>query len=347
LTINPDREQGVAGGRLARRRDPQGDIMTLFRTFAAAAMALLASTAMAEYPDHPIRMVVPYSAGGAADAQARLVAVKLGKRLGQSVIVENRPGASGTIGAGYVAHGPSDGYTLLYDATAHAVNPVLYKSLNYDTRRDFLPISLISLTPNLLVVRSESPYRSLSDLTTAARQKPGRITFASPGQGTAQHIAAARYAQGFGLSLTHIPYKGGAPALTDLMGGQVDMMFSNMAASYPLVRSGKLRALAVTSRERVTALPDVPTIAESGLPKYEVYEWNGIFAPAATPAPVAARLEKEVQAALQDPALRHSLEELGAQPVGSSSQDFARFVDGEMQRAEQVLSASGIKNENP
>ncbi|ANN67087.1 Bug family tripartite tricarboxylate transporter substrate binding protein [Bordetella bronchialis] len=321
--------------------------MQTFRALMAAALALAATAASAQYPDHPIKLVVPYSAGGAADAQSRIVAVKLGTRLGQQVVVENRPGASGTIGAAAVARAPADGYTLLYDATAHAVNPVLYKSLSYDSKRDFLPISLVSRTPNLLVVRNESPYRSVAELTAAARQKPGHITFATPGQGTAQHIAAALYAQGFGLTMTHIPYKGGAPALTDLMGGQVDMMFSNMAASSPLVKSGKLRALAVSSRERVAGLPDVPTMAESGLSGYAVYEWNGVFAPAGTPPDVAARLEREIRAVLQDPAVRHSLEELGAQPIGSSSREFADFVAGEMQRAEQVLSASGIKQEHP
>ncbi|WP_427185312.1 Bug family tripartite tricarboxylate transporter substrate binding protein [Bordetella bronchialis] len=321
--------------------------MQIFRAFMAAALALAATAASAQYPDHPIKLVVPYSAGGAADAQSRIVAVKLGTRLGQQVVVENRPGASGTIGAAAVARAPADGYTLLYDATAHAVNPVLYKSLSYDSKRDFVPISLVSRTPNLLVVRNESPYRSVAELTAAARQKPGHITFATPGQGTAQHIAAALYAQGFGLAMTHIPYKGGAPALTDLMGGQVDMMFSNMAASSPLVKSGKLRALAVSSRERVAGLPDVPTMAESGLSGYAVYEWNGVFAPAGTPPDVVARLERDIRAVLQDPAVRHSLEELGAQPIGSSSREFADFVAGEMQRAEAVLSASGIRQEHP
>lgn len=319
--------------------------MKALRAFLAAATALFAATVCAQYPDHPIKLIVPYSAGGAADAQARLVAVQLGARLGQQIVVENRPGASGTIGAAYVAHAATDGYTLLYDATAHAVNPSLYKSLPYDSKRDFRPISLISLTPNLLVVRTESPYRSIADLTQAARQSPGRLTFASPGNGTAQHIAAALYAQGNGLQLVHIPYKGGAPALADLMGGQVDMMFSNMAASYPLVQGGKLRALAVTSHDRVDALPNTPTVAESGLPGYEVYEWNGLFAPAAVPDEIAARMETAVRAALQDPALRRRLTDLGARPIGSSAQEFGQFVDQEMHRAQKVLSDSGIKPE--
>jgi len=310
-----------------------------------AILALFTQAAIAEYPDHAIRLIVPYSAGGAADTQARLVAVGLGARLGQPIVVENHPGASGTIGAAFVAHASADGYTLLYDATAFAVNPLLYKSLPYDSKRDLRPISLISLTPNLLVVRTDSPYHGIADLTAAARSKPGRITFGSPGQGTAQHVAAALYAQGFGLKLVHVPYKGGAPALADLMGGQIDIMFSNMSASYPLVRGGKLRALAVSSKSRVPELPEVPTVAESGLPGYEVYEWNGMFAPAGVPDEIARKVETAVQATLRDPSVRSRLTALGAQPIGSSAQEFGKFVDHEMNRAKQILNESGIKSE--
>ena len=308
-----------------------------------AVLAFCAGAAAAQYPDRPLKLVVPYSAGGAADAQARLVAQKLGTRLGQSVVVENKPGASGSIGAASVAHAAADGYTLLYDATAFAINPSLYKKLSYDSRRDFQPVSLVSLTPNLLVVRAQSPYQRIEDLTDAARK--GHLTFGTPGQGTAQHIAAAWYAQGNKLALTHVPYKGGAPALTDLMGGQIDMMFSNMAASYPLVKSGKLRALAVTSPKRVDALPDLPTVAESGVAQYSVYEWNGVLAPAGLPADVAARIEQELRATLQDPALRHSLQELGAQPVGSTAAEFRAFLDEQMERSAHILAAAGIQKE--
>lgn len=308
-----------------------------------AVLAFCTGAAAAQYPDRPLKLVVPYSAGGAADAQARLVAQKLGARLGQTVVVENKPGASGTIGAANVAHAAADGYTLLYDATAFAINPSLYKKLSYDSRKDFQPISLVSLTPNLLVVPAQAPYQRIDDLTTAARM--GHLTFGTPGQGTAQHIAAAWYAQGNKLELTHVPYKGGAPALTDLMGGQIDMMFSNMAASYPLVKSGKLRALAVTSPKRVDALPDLPTVAESGVPQYAVFEWNGVLAPAGVPADVAARLEQELRATLDDPALRHSLQELGAQPVGSTAAEFRTFLDEQMERSAHILAEAGIHKE--
>lgn len=319
--------------------------MKILCAVVGAMLVLFTQTAIAAYPDHAIRLIVPYSAGGAADTQARLVAAGLGARLGQPIVVENHPGASGTIGAAFVAHASADGYTLLYDATAFAVNPLLYKSLPYDSKRDLRPISLISLTPNLLVVRTDSPYHGIADLTAAARSKPGRVTFGSPGQGTAQHVAAALYAQGFGLKLVHVPYKGGAPALADLMGGQIDMMFSNMSASYPLVRGGKLRALAVSSKSRVPELPDVPTMAESGLPGYEVYEWNGMFAPAGVPDEIARKVETAVQATLQDPSVRSRMTALGAQPIGSSAQEFGKFVDQQMNRAKQILNESGIKSE--
>ncbi|ALM83547.1 tripartite tricarboxylate transporter substrate binding protein [Bordetella sp. N] len=319
--------------------------MKVLQAVLALAVVGYACAAQADYPDRPLKMVVPYSAGGAADVQARLVSAKLGTLLGQQVVVENRPGASGTIGAAYVAHAPADGYTVLYDATAHAVNPAMYKALTYDTRRDFIPVSLVSLTPNLLVVPATSPAHTIQDLTQAARAKPGRVNYGSPGIGTAQYLAAELYAHGFGLKLTHVPYKGGAPALSDLMGGQIDMMFSNMAASSPLVRSGKLRALAVSARERVAGLPDVPTVAESGLAGYEMYEWNGIFLPAGTPSDIVNRLERAVHEAVNDPATKQKLSDLGAQPVGSSSSDFGAFVEREMKRSAQVLADAGIQAE--
>ncbi|GAB1576601.1 tripartite tricarboxylate transporter substrate binding protein [Bordetella petrii] len=317
--------------------------MKYLRMVIAMVMASAGATALADYPDRPVRLIVPYSAGGAADTQARLIAKHLAERLGQQIIVENRPGASGTIGAAAVARAPADGYTLLYDATAHAVNPALYPSLSYDTRKDFYPLSLVSRTPNLLVVPVQSPYETLADLTAAARREPGKLTYASAGNGTAQHIAAELYARGAGIKLTHIPYKGGAPALADLMGQQTDMMFSNMTASYPLVQSRRLRVLAVSSQDRVAALPDTPAVAESGIPGYQVYEWNGMFAPAGVAPATLARLEEEIRAVLALAPVQQRFKELGAQPVGSSSEEFRVFLGREMQRAAEVLANAGIE----
>ncbi|MGO4158473.1 tripartite tricarboxylate transporter substrate binding protein [Cupriavidus sp. YAF13] len=299
----------------------------------------------AGYPDHPIRLVVPYPAGGAADTVARILAAPLGAKLGQTVVVDNRPGASGVIGAGAVAKAAADGYTLLLDATAHSVNPSLQPRLPYDTNKDFVPVSLVVLVPNLLVVPPNSPFNKPQDLIAAAKAKPGKLSYASAGPGTAQHLAAALFSQQSGLNLLHVPYKGGAPALSDLMGGQVDLMFSNMAASYPLVKGQKLKVLATTGTKRAPALPDTPTVAESGLAGYQVYEWNGLFAPAGTPPAIVDRLSGLVRQILQSPAVRQRLLAIGAEPAGSTPAEFRRFVDSETAQWAQVIKDGSIKPE--
>lgn len=312
------------------------------RLLGAVALLLLLPHAQA-WPDKPVRLIVPYAAGGAADTVARLIAAQLGERLGQQVLVDNRAGAGGTIGAAEVARALPDGHTLLLDATAHAVNPALLPKLPYDTAKAFEPVSLLVRTPNLLVVPTASPARTIGDLVRMARSAPGKLSYASAGNGSAQHLAAELFKQGHKLYVVHVPYRGGAPALTDLAGGQVDMMFSVVTASYPLVKAGRLRALAVTGERRSAGLPDLPTVAESGLPGYSVYEWNGVFAPAGTPKPVIERLETEIRAALALPAVRERLAEMGAQPVGSTAREFGEFVRSETQRWAQVIKASGIK----
>ncbi|MBK6007934.1 tripartite tricarboxylate transporter substrate binding protein [Ramlibacter ginsenosidimutans] len=305
----------------------------------AAVPALQAQNA---WPEHPIKLVVPYPAGGNADSTARLLATQLSHRLGQQVVVDNRPGGGGTIGAGLVAKAPADGYTLLLDATAFTVNPSLYPKLPYDAAKDFAPISQITRVPMLLVVPPNSPLKSVGDLVHAARGNPGKLSFASAGNGGAQHLAGELFKQGAKISMTHIPYRGGAPALTDLAGGTVDLMFSATSASGPFVKAGKLRALAITSAKRSPDWPQLPTIGESVVPGFEVYEWNGLFAPARTPPAVTARLEKETRAALATPELRQRLADLGAQPVGSSSAEFTQFVRSETAKWGQVVKASGI-----
>ncbi|SDE01009.1 Tripartite-type tricarboxylate transporter, receptor component TctC [Cupriavidus sp. YR651] len=301
--------------------------------------------APAAYPDRPIRLVVPYPAGGAADTVARTLAAPLGAKLGQTIVVDNRPGASGVIGAGAVAKAAPDGYTLLLDATAHSVNPSLQARLPYDTAKDFAPISLVVLVPNLLVVPPNSPFESPKDIVTAAKAKPGKLTYASAGPGTAQHLAAELFRQQSGLNLLHVPYKGGAPALSDLMGGQVDMMFSNMAASYPLVAGKKLKVLATTGTKRSAALPDTPTIAESGLPGYQVYEWNGLFAPAGTPQAIVDRLSALTREVLNSPEVSKRLAAIGAEPAGSRPEDFRKFVEGETAKWAKVIKQGSIRAE--
>lgn len=323
------------------------------RRLAHLALSLVAGTgllagfgtagAQTAWPDKPIKLVVPYPAGGAADNTARILALQLGERLKQQVIVDNRPGASGTIGAAAVAKAPPDGYTLLLDATSYTVNPSLFPKLPYDAEKDLVPVSQIMQVPLLMVVPAGSPFASVADVVKAARAQPGKITFASAGSGGAQHLAAELFAQAQKVQLTHIPYKGGAPALTDLIGGQVDLMFSATTASAPFVKSGKLKALAITSKQRTDGWPQVPTVAESGVPGFEVNEWNGLFAPAGTPKAVLDRLEAETRASVASPTVTNRFRELGVQGVGSSSKDFTAFVKSETAKWSHVIKAGNIK----
>jgi tripartite-type tricarboxylate transporter receptor subunit TctC len=297
------------------------------RAFVSVALLALASSAAAQgFPNRPIRLIVTYPPGGGADLMARLLAPKMGEVLGQTVIVENKPGASGQIGAMEVLHAAHDGHTLLFDASSFAVNPSLYASLPYDPMKQFKPITVIALFPNMLVVNPSFPAKSVKDLIAMAKEKPGTLAFASSGNGSAQHLAGELFKQKAGVDLTHVPYKGGGPALNDVMGGQIPMYFANMASGLPHVKAGKLRALAITGSKRSPALPDVPTIAETGLPGYEVYEWNAIFAPTGTPAPVIAKISDAVQEAMREPRFRERLVLLGGEPAGYDPDAAARFV---------------------
>ena len=311
----------------------------------ATAGVLSAAPAQAQgtWPDKPLKLVVPYPAGGNADNTARLLATQLGHRLGQQVVVDNRPGGSGTIGAAAVAKAPADGYTLLLDATAFTVNPSLFPKLPFDAAKDFAPISLVLQVPLLMVVPANSPFQSVADLAKAARARPGHLTYASAGNGGAQHLAGELFKQGQKVAITHIPYRGGAPALTDLIGGQVDLMFSATTASGPFVKSGKLRALAISSPRRVEGWESVPTVAESGVPGFQVSEWNGLFAPAGTPRPVLERLEAETRAIVASPEMKKRFAELGVQGVGSSAQEFSSFLKAETTKWAEVIRTSGIR----
>ena len=317
--------------------------MALVVTATAGVLSAAPAQAQGTWPDKPLKLVVPYPAGGNADNTARLLATQLGQRLGQQVVVDNRPGGSGTIGAAAVAKAPADGYTLLLDATAFTVNPSLFPKLPFDAAKDFAPISLVLQVPLLMVVPANSPFQSVADVAKAARARPGHLTYASAGNGGAQHLAGELFKQGQKVAITHIPYRGGAPALTDLIGGQVDMMFSATTASGPFVKSGKLRALAISSPRRVEGWESVPTVAESGVPGFQVSEWNGLFAPAGTPRPVLERLEAETRAIVASPEMKKRFAELGVQGVGSSAQEFSSFLKAETTKWAEVIRTSGIR----
>ena len=317
--------------------------MVLVVSATAGVLSAAPAQAQGTWPDKPLKLVVPYPAGGNADNTARLLATQLGQRLGQQVVVDNRPGGSGTIGAAAVAKAPADGYTLLLDATAFTVNPSLFPKLPFDATKDFAPISLVLQVPLLMVVPANSPFQSVADVAKAARARPGHLTYASAGNGGAQHLAGELFKQGQKVAITHIPYRGGAPALTDLIGGQVDVMFSATTASGPFVKSGKLRALAISSPRRVEGWESVPTVAESGVPGFQVSEWNGLFAPAGTPRPVLERLEAETRAIVASPEMKKRFAELGVQGVGSSAQEFSSFLKAETTKWAEVIRTSGIR----
>ena len=296
----------------------------------------------AAWPDKPIRMVVPYAAGGGADNTARIVAQQMSAALGQQIVIDNRPGAGGVIGEDNVAKAAGDGYTVLYDASAFSVNPALRK-LPFDATKDFIPVSLVATAPQILVVPENAPYRTVAEFLDFARKNPGKLSFASAGGGTGSHLAGEALNEQAKVNLMHVPYKGGAPALTDLMGGQVSAYFGNVASTLGYVKSGKLRALAVSSTRRVPALPDTPTLGESGLPGYNVVEWNGVFLPKDTPPDIVQKLGKAVQAAVNDPTVRQKLLQLGLEPAGTTPEAFARFVQDETGRVSALVRARNIR----
>ncbi|MDH6590291.1 tripartite-type tricarboxylate transporter receptor subunit TctC [Variovorax sp. TBS-050B] len=307
-----------------------------------AACLFAAAGAHAAFPERPITLVVSYAPGGSADALARVVAVRLGEKLGTNVVVDNRPGASGTIGAGFVAKAAADGYTVLYDATPYSINPHLFAKMPFAAHA-LQPLALVSLAPNIVIVRADSPIKDIRGLVDKARAEPGKLNFASGGSGTVQRLAAELLRQRLGLDMVHVGYKSGGPAIVDVMGGQVDFMFSTVAASSPLVASGKLRALAISSPARSPRLPEVPTIAETIAPGYEAFEWNGVFVPAGTPAPVADKLHKALVEVLKENEVQKRFADVGVQPVGSTPAEFAAFLKKEDARWAEVIRKGNIK----
>lgn len=309
-----------------------------------AACSLAAALAHAAFPERPITIVVPYAPGGAADAVARVLATRMGSKLGTSVIVDNRAGASGSIGAGFVAKAPADGYTMLYDATPYSINPHLFPKMPYASTA-LQPLSLVLLAPNMLIVKADSPFKNVNDLIAQAKAAPGKLNFASGGSGTVQRLASELFRQQLNLDMVHVPYKSGGPAIADVMGGQVHFMFSTIAASYPLVAGGKLRALAVSAPERSKRLPEVPTVAETVIPGYEAYEWNGMFLPAGTPEAVAAQLQQVLVEVLKEDAVKKRLTDLGAQAIGSTPAEFAAFLKKEDTKWSEVVRKGNIQQD--
>lgn len=308
----------------------------------AAAPAQRAVSAAQDYPSKPIRFIVPYVPGGNVDFIGRTVAQKLSEAFGQSVVVDNRPGGATNIGAEIVARAAPDGYTLLVGGTANTVNMTLYRRLSYDIVRDFAPVSLLTIVTNILVLHPSIPAKSVKELIALAKARPGELTYASAGIASSTHLAAELFKMMAGVDILHVPYKGGGAAVTDLLGGRVSMYFGTMPSSLPHVRTGKLRALAVTSEKRSAGMPELPTIAESGLPGYGQSSWQGLMAPAATPRDIVARLQAGTTRVLGLRDMREKLASQGADVVGSSPEELAEFIKTDIAKSAKLVRRLGL-----
>ena len=304
-----------------------------------------AADGSASYPSKPIHLIVGFSPGGAADSVGRSLADNLSTRLGQPVIVENRAGANGNIAAEIVARSIPDGYVLYFPSIGHAVNATLYKNLPYDPIKDFTSIGSVFSAPNMLVVPMSSPYKTVSELIAGAKANPGKLTFASSGSGTSVHLSAELFLRMAKIELIHIPYKGTGSAMPDVISGQVDMSFPNLPSAVPQVKAGNLRALGVTTAKRSAAAPDIPTIAESGLPGYEMATWYGLVAPAKLPTEIRNRLNNELQMVLADPKFKDKLIAQGADPMPGTPEQFSQLIQSEMERWHKIILQSKISIE--
>jgi tripartite-type tricarboxylate transporter receptor subunit TctC len=326
--------------------------MTTKTKLIAALIAALAITSTAAsvvaqdaYPSRPVHILVPYPAGGGVDIVARTLGDELSKHWGQPVIIENRPGAGGVIASQAIATAPKDGYLLIVVASGHATNAFLYANLPYDTFKDFTPISLLSSSPNILLVRADSPYKTLADLLAEARRKPGSLSYGFAGNGTSTHLAGELFKSMAKIDITGITYKGGAPIITDLLGGHLPISFNNAPESLGQITGGTLRALAVTSATRAPFLPDVPTITEAGVPGYDTAVWWGLLGPGNMPAGVTAKIAKDSAEAMKSVAVKERLAKLGASSIGSSPQDFAKRIQADYDKWGPIIKAAGIKAE--
>jgi tripartite-type tricarboxylate transporter receptor subunit TctC len=316
------------------------------RAIGAGLLALpaLGRPARAQWaPTRPIRLIAPYPPGGGVDTTSRLLAGPMGAFLGQPVIVENRAGAGGSIGAAELARAAPDGQTVMVDAMAHTVNPALLRNPPFDYARAFTPISQLVVIPQMLLVHPSMPARTLADFVAFVKARPGQLSYGSSGNATAAHLAAALFVSRAGLDIQHVPYRGGTPAQQDLLGGSLAFVFGTVSSSLQLARDGRLVALGVSTATRLAALPEVPTIAEQGFPGFELNEWNGFYAPAGLPAPVTERLHAAASQALADPVARQRLEAMGAVPVGSQPADFARFVAAEREAMARLVREARIE----
>jgi tripartite-type tricarboxylate transporter receptor subunit TctC len=321
--------------------------MSMFMTWARRALALAvlvpALATAQSWPNKPVRLVSPFPAGGGTDAFARPLAAQLSQQFGHQFVIDNRGGAGGTIGAEHVAKSPADGYTFLVGAVHHTIAVSVYSKLGYDLEKDLVPVTLVALVPNVVVLHPKVPANTLRELIDYAKANPGKLNYGSAGNGTSHHLAGELFKTLTGTQINHVPYKGAGPAMQDLLGGQVDMMFDGMGSSAPQIRGNKLRPLAVTTTARSPAFPDVPTAQEAGVPNYFVTTWYGIWAPAGTPPEIVAKLQIEVSKAMQTPAIRDVWAQQGASPGGNSPADFGAFVKSEIAKWAKVAKESGAR----
>ncbi len=318
----------------------------LLGTATLAALAPASAAVAQAYPSRPIRFIVPFAAGaGVLDIMARIVGQHLGTAIGQQVVIENRPGAGGNVGAEVAAKATPDGYTMLMGAVALVVSPYLYAKLPFDPLADLVPVTQVNSAPLMLIVHPSLPVKSVAELIAYAKARPGQLNYGSGGVGSTPFLATELFKSMAGINVVHVPYRGGAPALADLVAGQLSFMIENVPGSLPLVRDGKLRALAITSRQRLALVPDLPTMEEAGVPGYEMIGWNGIFVPKGTPSEIVTRLNAELVKVLRSAEVGEQLAKLGAVPVGDSPEQFGAFVKAESARWGKIIKDLGIKPE--
>jgi tripartite-type tricarboxylate transporter receptor subunit TctC len=309
------------------------------------ALGTAGSCAAQNWPAKNITIVVPFPAGGTTDVLARAIATRLGPALNQTVIVDNRPGAGATLGAGIVAKSAPDGYTLLMGAVHHTIATSVYRKLPYQFEKDFAPVTTVALVPNVLVVSASKPYKNVRDLIADAKATPGKLAYGSNGSGTAQHVIGTQFQMATGISLLHVPYKGSAPLTTDMLGGQVDMSFDTITPVIPFIKKGMLKPLAVTTARRSSALPDVPTLQEAGVAGIDIGTWFGLLVPAATPKDIQERLNREVVKIVQSPEFRKQMADIGAEPIGNTQAEMAKQIREETEKFAVVVKAEKISVE--